>query len=256
MTSDIQIPPDPKAADEMSLFDHLRELRKRIFLVMIGVIAGACACYSYSGEIFDFLSRPYFAAFPENLLIGTGPAEAFMLKIKVAIFAGMLLSSPWTFMQLWLFVRPGLHDHERKLFAPFMIVSTSLFTAGVAFCYFVVLPFCFEFFAAEYRSIGITATIRISEHLSMMAQALLGFGAVFELPVLAFLLGRAGIITHDMLISGSRYAIVGIFIVSAVMTPPDVLTQLLMAAPLLALYGISILVVRYTGRKTLEESDG
>jgi sec-independent protein translocase protein TatC len=231
---------------EMDIFAHLRELRRRILWSLLGIMCGAVVAYSYATAIFDFLSRPYFVAFPDNILIGTGLAEAFVLKLKVALFAGIVLSSPFLFFQLWLFVAPGLYAAERRLVVPFVASTTSLFLLGVWFCYEWVFPFAFEFFRGEYASIGVTPTVRISEHLALMIQGLVGFGAVFQLPVLAFFLARLGIIDERTLIGGTRYAIVAIFILSAVLTPPDVLTQFLMAGPLLLLYGISILVVRFT----------
>lgn len=233
----------------MSLFEHLAELRKRLFFSLIAVVVLACLSYGYTGRIFELLSAPYLASFKNNLLIGTGPAEAFILRVKVALFAGAILATPVIFMQIWLFISPGLHDNERKLFIPFMISATALFLGGVAFCYSVVLPFTFDFFAEQYQSISITPTIRVSEHLSMMIHALVGFGLVFEMPIIAFLLGRAGLIDHHTLIDGARYAIVLIFVVSAVLTPPDVLTQFLMAVPLLILYAISIGIVWLGERK-------
>ena len=240
----------------MDIFGHLRELRRRVVYACIAVLIGAAVAYSFSKEIFDFLSKPYFVSFPDNILIGTGLAEAFVLKLKVAFFAGIVLASPILFLQLWLFIAPGLYDQERRLVWPFVISTTALFLLGVWFCYEWVFPFAFEFFRQEYASIGVTPTVRISEHLALMIQGLVGFGLVFQLPVLAFFLGRLGIIDAPMLIAGSRYAVVIIFIVSAVLTPPDVLTQFLMAGPLLLLYGISILVVRYTAAKPQGELEG
>lgn len=239
----------PREIGEMDLFGHLRELRRRIVLSLVAILIGSIVSYSYTKEIFDFLSKPYFVAFPDNILIGTGLAEAFVLKIKVAFFAGIIVAAPFLFMQLWLFIAPGLYEQERRLAWPFVISTTTLFLTGVYFCYEWVFPFAFEFFREEYTSIGVTPTVRISEHLALMVQGLVGFGAVFQLPVIAFFLGRLGIIDDRTLISGARYAIVVIFIVSAVLTPPDVLTQFLMAGPLLLLYGISIVVVRITYRK-------
>ena len=221
----------PREIGDMDLFGHLRELRRRLVNSLLAILVGAIVAYSFTTEIFDFLSRPYFDAFPDNILIGTGLAEAFILKLKVAFFAGIVLSSPVLFLQLWLFIAPGLYDRERRL----------------------VFPFAFEFFREEYISIGVTPTVRISEHLALMVQGLVGFGAVFQLPVIAFFLGRLGIIDAQTLIGGARYAIVIIFIVSAILTPPDVLTQFLMAGPILLLYGLSILVVRYTA--TSPEAD-
>lgn len=234
---------------EMHLFEHLRELRKRLLFIALGLLAASTAAYSFSGEIFALLAAPYNAQFPNQMLIGTGPAEAFLLKIKVALFAGAIVSSPFTFLQFWLFIAPGLYDNERKLVIPFVISTSALFLFGVYFCYTAVVPVAFSFFADEYRSVGITPAIRMSEHLTVLTQALLGFGAVFEMPVLAFFLARVGLITHRTLIDGGRYAIVIIFIVSAILTPPDVLSQFLMAIPLLLLYALSILIVRITQPK-------
>lgn len=233
---------------EMGIFEHLAELRKRLIRSLLAICIGAVAAYSFSREMFELLNRPYYDAFGNNLMIGTGPAEAFMLRLKVAVFGGILLAAPVVFYQIWLFVAPGLYSHERRLILPFVAISTMLFVGGIWFCYVWVFPFAFEFFYSQYQVAGITPTIKMTEHLTMMVQGLLGFGAVFEMPVLAYFLGRAGIIDHNTLIGGFRYAIVIIVTVAAVLTPPDVVTQLIMSVPLLGLYGVSILVVRYTGR--------
>ncbi len=240
--------PPPATAGEMGLLEHLGELRNRLVICFIAVTITSIVAYSFTTELFFLLSRPFFDSFPQNLLIGTGPAEAFVLKIKVSVLTGIVLAAPIVFYQLWLFIAPGLYDHEKKLVIPFVAVASGLFAIGIWFCYVAVIPIAFSFFKEQYDSIGVTPTIRLSEHLSMMATALLSFGAIFELPVVAFFLGRVGIITDDTLISGFRYAVVIIFIISAVLTPPDVISQFLMAVPLLVLYGISILVVRFTGR--------
>ena len=231
---------------EMTLLEHLVELRKRLVVSAISITIGAIICFSFSGIIFELLTSSFYHYFPGSLLIGTGPAEAFVLKIKVAFFAGCLLVSPVLFYQLWLFIEPGMYEPEKKMAIPFVASGTFLFLLGVVFCHEAVLPFAFDFFYREYKSIHVTPTIRVSEHLATLMQALLGFGVVFEMPVLAFFLGRLGVIDHHMLINCGRYAIVIIFIVSAVLTPPDALTQLLMAGPLLLLYGLSILIVKYS----------
>lgn len=237
--------PNPELR-EMTLFEHLGELRRRLIISVLVIIAGTAICFSYASVIFDFLTASYYQHFPHSSLIGTGPAEAFLLKIKVAVFSGILLMSPVLFFQLWLFLEPGLYPKEKKLALPFVLCATSLFLIGVWFCHQWVLPFAFEFFYKEYQSIHVTPTVRISEHLATLMQALIGFGVVFEMPVLAFFLGRFGIINHRTLIDGGRYAIVIIFIISAILTPPDALTQFLMAGPLLLLYGLSILIVKFT----------
>ncbi len=249
--------PKPEAAPkDMGFLEHLDELRKRLVYCAIALLVAACLSFSYSQQIFEILSLPFYQNFTQADLIGTGPAEAFMLRLKVSLFAGLLLSCPIIFSQIWLFIAPGLHAHERKLIFPFVICTTALFGFGVWFCYAVVLPFTFKFFYEQYQLVQISPAIRMSEHLSMMVQALLAFGLVFEMPVLSYFLARVGVIDDRMLISGFRYAVVIIFIVAAVLTPPDVVTQFLMAVPLLILYGVSILVARLASKPSkLQEND-
>lgn len=239
---------NPNDAGEMSLLGHLAELRRRLIISLLTVGFFSALCYSNAAEIFYALAAPYLSASPSAELIGTGHAEAFILKLKVAVFAGILLSSPILFQQTWLFIAPGLYESEKKLALPFIFISTVLFIFGVSFCYLAVLPVTFNFFYSEYVSIGVKPNIRISEHLSLVLRLTLGFGAIFEVPVLAYFLGRLGIVTDKQLISSMRYAVVIIFIISAILTPPDVLTQFLMAGPLLLLYGASIFVVRFAQR--------
>jgi len=241
---------EPKAelptSGEMTLMEHLDELRSCLVWAALAITIGSVLAYSYVTPLFDILAASYRETFPGEKLIGTGPAEAFILKIKVAIFAGVLLSSPIVFLQLWRFIAPGLYPHERRFALPFVASTTLLFCAGVWFCHRFVLPVAFSFFYGEYQSIGVSPNVRVTEHLSFVIQALLAFGAVFELPVLAYFLGRFGIVTSTVMVSGARYAVVVIFVISAVLTPPDVISQFLMAIPMLVLYAISIVVVRLT----------
>jgi sec-independent protein translocase protein TatC len=236
-------PLDPEA-NKMGVLEHLRELRKRLLYSIAAIALGAIAAYYYSTPVFEVLSGPFFQGFANSTLIGTSPAEAWLLKVKVAIFCGALLTSPFLFYQLWLFVSPGLYQSERRWVIPFVIVSSALFIGGAIFCYYAVLPLTFAFFYNEFRSINVTPTIKIGDHLSMTIVTLLGFGAVFEMPLATFILARAEILDHTTLIKWFRQAVVIIFVVAAVLTPPDVLTQLLMAGPLLLLYGLSIGVAR------------
>lgn len=228
----------------MGILDHLRELRRRILFCVVAITLGAIVSYYFSGPVFEILTAPFFQGFSNSTLIGTSPAEAWILKVKVAIFCGALGTSPFLFYQLWLFISPGLYRSERRWVLPFVATSSALFIGGAAFCYYAVLPLTFAFFFEEFRSINITPTIKIGDHLSMTIVTLLGFGAVFEMPLATFILARAGMIDHITLLKWYRQAVVIIFIVAAIITPPDVLTQLLMAGPLLVLYGISILIAR------------
>lgn len=230
---------DP-AEFQMGLFEHLRELRKRLFYCAVAISLGAVISYYYSAEVFNALCEPYSKAFNNSPLIGTGPAEAWVLKIKVALFCGAMITSPILFYQVWRFVAPGLYASERRLVLPFVVLSTALFSGGAMFCYYQILPLTLSFFYGEFKSIGITPTIKVGDHLSLMITTMLGFGSVFELPLLTFFLTRAGVLDHRAMLRWFRHAVVAIFIISAALTPPDVLTQLLMAGPLLLLYGLSI----------------
>jgi sec-independent protein translocase protein TatC len=234
---------DPNAY-KMGIMEHLRELRKRIFISLVAVIAGAIGCYYYSGPIFQILCDPYTHSFSGAPLIGTSPAEAWVLKVKVALFCGCLVTSPFLFYQLWAFIAPALYVNEKRWIIPFVLASSVLFIGGAAFCYTTVLPITLAFFRDEFTSIRVTPTIRIGDHVSMTMMMLLGFGAVFELPLLTLVLARFGVIDHHFLIRWYRQAIVVIFIISAIITPPDVFSQMLMAVPLLALYAVSICIAR------------
>jgi sec-independent protein translocase protein TatC len=237
----------------MGLMEHLRELRKRLLYSLLFVTLGACGAYWFSSETFSFLCAPYFVAFSGNPLIGTSPAEAWIIKLKVAVFAGSLVVSPLLFHQLWLFIAPGLYETERRYVVPFVALSSALFCSGALFCYYQVLPLTLAFFFNEFASIGITPTIKLADHLSMTVTMLLGFGAVFEMPLLTFFCSRMGVLDHKTLISYFRHSVVAIFVVAAVLTPPDVLTQFLMAGPLLILYLVSIGIAYLAAPRPKEE---
>jgi len=238
--------PDATEDGTMTLIDHLTELRIRLLFCIMYLAAGTFVLFYASGYTFELLAVPYFAHFPKESLIGTGPAEAFLLKLKVAFFASILTTSPLLFHQVWLFVEPGLYEHERKLVIPFISCTTLLFLLGAWLCYETILPLTYSFFYDQYRSIDVTPQIKISEHLSLTIRLMLGCGIAFETPVLTFFLARSGIVTASQLFGWGRYAIVAVFIISGVITPTgDVLTQTLFAIPLMCLYGISILVAKW-----------
>ncbi|MCI5065692.1 twin-arginine translocase subunit TatC [bacterium] len=252
---------EEREESEMDFWGHIGELRKRIIIAACAVALCAVAGWYTSQQVFHLLAEPFQQMFGEAVLIGTGPAEAFILRLKVAVFTGALLASPVLFLQVWLFIAPGLLEEERKLAFPFVLGTTLLFLTGASFCYFIVMPFALEFFHQQYAALGgITPTIRVSEYLSLLIKAVLGFGLVFETPIFAFFAGRLGLITDQTLLSSGRYAIIAIFLISAILTPPDILTQFLMAGPLLLLYGMSIFIVRWTQPKeegpTEEETTG
>ncbi len=249
-------PASPAPSGEMPLLEHLAELRRRIVISAIVVLLGACASYSFATPLFAFLTAPHYASFPPNSLIGTGPAEAFVLKIKVAIFASFFLTSPILFYQLWLFIAPGLLDREKRLVVPFVLVTSILFLLGAGSAYTTLVPVSISFFRTQYDSIGVTPAITLREHVSLMMRLLLGCGFVAQLPVIAYFAGRLGLVSASFLLSKFRHATVIIFIIAAIVTPtPDIVTQCVFALPLLGLYGISVGIVWlvYPGTKKIAE---
>ena len=245
------VPGSAHGASEMPLTAHLEELRWRLVKALLAVALGASIAYWFADGLFAILVRPLHeaAAGHDVRLIGTGLAEAFFTKLKVAAIAGLILALPVVLFQLWRFIAPGLHQHERIYVVPFVVFGTLFFLAGALFCYRYVFQVGFGFFIDQYASIGIEPAIRISEYLSFSSRLILAFGVTFEMPVLAFFLARTGAIDHNSLIRPWRYALIVIAIVAAVLTPgPDVASQMLLAAPLTLLYIVSIGVAWAFGR--------
>ena len=227
---------------KMNILDHL--VRRRIFYILLVVLALTIFSFNSSDLIFRFLSEPYFLSFKDESLIGTGPMEAFILRIKVAIFFGVIISIPWIFLQIWFFIEPALYDKEKKLLIPFVFFTSILFLGGTFLCYQYVLPIAFEFFYQQYQAIGVVPTIRITEHLSLIIKILFAFGLIFEIPIISFFLAKLGLITSQDMLASWRYVVVGAFVIGAILTPPDIISQLLMAIPMIFLYLVSILIVK------------
>lgn len=240
----------------MPLLGHLEELRARLTKALLAIGLAFLPAYLYAGVLFDFLVQPLQQTGTDPVsLIGTGPAEAFFTKLKVSFVASLFLSSPVLFYQVWRFVAPGLYEQERRYVLPFVFFATFFFLAGAWFCHALVLPVSYAFFLEQYESIQVQATLRISEYLAFTSRMLLAFGVTFELPVFAFFFARIGLITHKALLGFFRYAVVLIFVVAAVLTPsPDVASQVLLAGPLIALYGLSIGVAYVFGKPPLSET--
>jgi len=235
---------------KLPLTAHLEELRSRLIRSLIALGVAFVVCYQFVEPLMGWLIAPV-KQFDEKKvqIIGTGLAEAFFTKLKVAFFAGIFLASPVILYQIWQFVAPGLYAHEKRYVRPFVFFGTFFFLSGAYFCYRLVFPTAFGFFIAEYASVSIEPFLRISEYLSFASRMLLAFGVVFELPVFTFFLSRIGLVDHKMMIATWRYAVVVIFIVAAVLTPgPDVASQMLMATPLLVLYVASIAVAYAFGK--------
>lgn len=218
----------------MTFLDHLEELRKRIIFAIIAVSAGAIIAYIFSQFIVDLLTRPV------TNLVFLSPAEAFMTRIKVAIIAGLFLASPIIFYQFWRFIKPGLLHKETHYIPLAILFSTLFFLLGLVFSYFVLIPIGIKFFLS-FETTKIQAMLSFEKYIGFVARLLFGAGLVFQLPVAIYFLTKIGIINPGFLRRNRRVAIVIVFIIAAVVTPPDVFSQLLMVIPLIILYEISIL---------------
>ena len=235
---------------------HLEELRKRLVICAISVGIGFVIAYFFSERLFQILVMPLQQNMEEGQrLIFTNLPEMFFAYLKTALVAGILASAPIIFYQLYMFVAPGLYRHEKRLVIPFVISSTLLFVGGSLFGYFVVFPFGFRFFLG-FANAYIQALPSVKEYFSFAIKLLFAFGVVFELPVVAFFLGKMGILTPDFMRQKRKYAILLTFALGAILTPPDVVTQCMMAGPLIVLYEISIIVVRMarSGKSKDEEA--
>ena len=237
--------PEEVLRSSMPFLEHLDELRKRLLKAALGVIVCAILAFYFSDNIMRFMMEPLNGTPLYNMQV-TGTFYAYM---KVALFTGIGASLPIIFYQLWAFIAPGLYHKERKMILPLVLVSTILFVGGAAFCYYLTLPIALQFllgFADEL----ITNYVTIDSYISFVGFLMLAFGLSFQLPIIAYFLGRFGLIASATLARGRRYAILAILIIAAVVTPtPDIFTQLLLAGPMYGLYEISILVVKFTGRR-------
>lgn len=245
-------PPEAKA---MSLMDHLGELRSRLVRSAIAVALAFAATYSVADLIFAQLMRPLLAALPPNSkLIFTALPEAFFVYLQVGFVAAIFLASPYIFYQIWGFIAPGLYEEEKKFAVPMALFSAFFFILGSAFCFLVVFPFSFTFFVG-FATDDIIPMPSLSEYLGFALKMLIAFGLIFEMPLFTFFLARMGMVNATMMRKVRRYAILVIFIVAAILTPPDVMSQMLMAIPMILLYEFSILIAVAFGKKPRSESD-
>jgi sec-independent protein translocase protein TatC len=234
---------------KLPLTAHLQELRKRLILSFIAVGAGFIICYAFSQPLFDVLSAPLLKRMPlGGSLIFTSVAEAFFTYMKVAFIGGLILASPFVLYQIWAFVAPGLYQKEKRYVVPFVLSGSFFFALGVLFGYFLAIPIGFKFllgFATDF----IKPMPSMKEYLSFSIKFLLAFGIVFEFPVVLILLARIGVVDAKTMARQRKYAILLIFIFAAVMTPPDLISQVIMALPLMGLYELSILLSKLFGKK-------
>jgi sec-independent protein translocase protein TatC len=235
---------------KLPLTAHLQELRKRLILSFIAVGGGFALCYTFAEKIFDILAAPLLKMIPTGgSLIFTSVAEAFFTYMKVAFIAGLILASPFVLYQIWAFVAPGLYRHEKKYVVPFVLAGSFFFAIGILFAYYVALPVGFKFllgFATDF----IKPLPSMKEYLSFSIKFLLAFGLVFEFPVVLVLLARIGVVDAKTLARQRKYAILLIFIFAAILTPPDIISQVIVALPMIGLYELSILLSKIFGKKS------
>ena len=235
--------------DKQPFMTHLEELRRRLITCAIAIGIGFVLCYFFSERLFQILVMPLKANMPAgDRLIFTNLPEMFFTYLKTAFLAGAMLVAPMLFYQLWMFIAPGLYQNEKRFAIPFVVCSTFLFVGGSLFGYFVVFPFGFRFFLG-FANETIQALPSVKQYFSFAIKLLLAFGVVFELPVVMFFLARMGLVTSDLLRRKRKYAILLTFVMASILTPPDVITQLMMAGPLLILYEISIFIAKIAGKR-------
>jgi sec-independent protein translocase protein TatC len=238
----------------MTFLEHLDELRVRLVRSLLSLVVGFGLCFRFSEQIFHFITEPLRQAYPQVQFIYTEPTEAFFLYMKVSFFAGIFVAAPFILYQVWAFVAPGLYPHERAWAVPFIAFGSLFFMAGAAFGHYVLFPMTFHFLG-QYGGADMTFMPRISEYYSFYSWFLLGLGAVFQLPVVIFILARIGLVSAGFLLRQFKYAFLACFVLSAVITPSgDIVTQSALAVPMLGLYGLGILIAWAFAKKRRTEA--
>ncbi len=232
---------------------HLAELRRRLGISVLAIFVMFIVAFLFNQEILAWITQPLNDALAQVAKVSKKAADgmitthqvggAFFVALKVSFFGGLLAALPIILLQIWLFVAPGLYENEKKMVMPFVVGGSIMFFIGVLFAYYIVTPFGFQFLIT-FGSFLYTPLINIEDYVGFFTKIMLGFGLAFELPVFAYFLALLGLVNDQNMKDFFKYAIILIFVIAALLTPPDVLTQLLMAGPLVALYGISILIVR------------
>lgn len=240
----------------MSFMDHLRELRRRLCYCVAAAFVGFCVCMFFVEPIFNVLTKPLIAALPPgSTAMYTTLPEAFFTRMYIAFMSGLFLVSPLIFYEIWAFISPGLYEEEKRFIIPVALISAVFFVGGGLFCYYIVFHYAFQFFMS-FATEQIVAAPKISDYLDFVMKLLLAFGLIFEMPIFTFFLSRMGVVTAQRMRRARRYAVLVIFIVAAILTPPDVVSQLLMAVPMLILYEVSILVAVIFGKKKPVPAEG
>lgn len=235
--------------EKQPFFSHLKELRDRLVVCIVAVAIAFIFTYYFKERLFDFLMQPFIKVMPaKSSFIFTGITEAFITYFKISVVAALFIAAPVILYEFWMFVSPGLYENEKKYVYPFIFFGSACFIAGALFCYFVVMPNIYRFFVS-YAQDFVIPMPDLKDYMGLTLKLLIIFGIIFELPLVAFYLSKAGIINPTMLRKKRRYAILTIFIISAVITPPDVVSMILVAVPLWGLYELGILIAKIFGKK-------
>lgn len=253
---ELPAPPEPEGEVRLTFLEHLRDLRKRLARALLGVAAGMVVVGGFVERIFHVLMQPVLDSLPENqrALHYTSYIEPLMVYLKVAAYGGIFLAVPWVLWQLWQFIAPGLYRREKRVVIPFLLSGTTLFYGGAAFCYFLIMPAAFPAMAAIANDASLAPVLTMSEQLSLVLAMLLGFGVVFEVPVIIAFLSMIGVVNWRTLAKYRRIAIVVNIIVAAIITPTgDPLNLALMAVPMILFYEIGIVLARFLGKKPAGE---
>ena len=238
--------------EKQAFLGHLEELRRRLVVCAIAIGVGFVISYIFSKQIFSLFVLPLTKVLPaESTLIFTSLPEMFIAYIKVALICGIILALPIIFYQLWMFLAPALYQREKKYLVPFVLFSSILFVVGSLFGYLVVFPYGFQFFLS-FATEDIQALPSVKQYFSFAIRLLLAFGVVFEMPVVVFFMTKIGLINPESMKRFRKFAVLGSFVLSAILTPPDVATQVMMALPLIVLYEVSIIISRGAHRKKKE----
>jgi sec-independent protein translocase protein TatC len=243
------------AEGRMTFLEHLDELRKRITHAVVALLVGFLIAFAFINSIVDFVYQRLAADIPGGAFIYTDPGEAFFIWIKIAAIAGLLISSPYVMWQVWLFIAPGLYANEKKLAVPFVVFASGLFISGAAFSHYVLFPLAWHFFAS-FSNEFIKFTPRVEPVFDLYVRLVLACGLIFQLPMLIFALARFGIVTAGFLVRNLKYAILIMFIAAAIITPDgSVVNQVVMAAPMIVLYIVSIGVAWIFGKKRISDEN-
>ena len=245
----------PAGGQAQPLIEHLLELRRRLVWAVAGIAVCFFAIVPFAQTLYSFVAQPLMSVLPNNTsMIATDVIAPFFVPIKVALMAAFLVALPNTLYQIWAFVAPALYQNEKQLIVPLILSSIILFAAGMAFCYFLVFPMVFKFFAGM-TPLGVSMATDIDKYLSFVLGMFVAFGLTFEIPVAVVLLYRMGVITYRQLTAARPYLIVAAFIIAAVVTPPDVLSQIMLAVPMILLYEMGILVCRIVKPRAVDGAD-